>query len=284
MKKIINHNIQTMKSNWYMWLFPVFAIAISAVLFSRYYFEKGQVIKISFEEASVIEPEKTRLRFRGVTVGTVKQVVISEDTKSVIVSALLKKGSEEFAVSGTKFWLVSPKVNLQGLTGLDTIFEGPYISVLPGSPDGAFETNFKARVGTEATEALENTSVYDLITPTSESVSAGDSVTFRGLNVGSVTKVALMKSGQAVSVQLNIQNKYSKLIRSNTSFWRKVGIQANFGLFGSSVKVNSLDSIMHGGVEFATPNPPGEIARHLTFPLLQTAPKDYDKWNPKIDY
>jgi paraquat-inducible protein B len=116
-------------------------------------------------------------------------------------------------------------------------------------------------------------------------VSAGDSITFRGLVVGNVTKVSLSKSAQVAVVQINIQNKYVHLIRTHTVFWRKVGIQANLGLFSSVVKINSLDSIVRGGVEFFSPNSPGEIAKAgARYNLSAAPPKGYEKWSPNLEH
>jgi paraquat-inducible protein B len=285
MKNMIKQNINSVKLNWAVWLFPAFAVIIAIFLFQQYFFNHGLTIKIAFDEASVIQPEKTRLRYRGVDIGTVSNVSISDDRKAVIVSVLLTKGTNEFAVKGSQFWIVTPKVSLQGLTGLDTIFAGPYIEVLPGPVDGEPQTEFKGRLeANTAADIAESTSSYLLETANAESVSTGDAVTFRGINVGSIGKLNLSKTSQAVEIQINIQNKYTRLIRTNTVFWRKVGIQAKLGLFGSKNKVNSLDSIMHGGVEFFTPDKFGEMAKANTkFTLVPEAPKDSAKWNPKLE-
>lgn len=279
----VKTNVSTVRRRWYLWLFPLVAIGIAGYLFKQYFYDHGPMIKIVFDEASVIQAEKTHLRFRGVDIGTVKEVKISEDRKDVEVSVLLVKGADEFAVVGSKFWVVTPKVSLQGLSGLDTIFSGPYIEVAPGPREGEAQTVFKARSDAESRDASEYTSNYILEVKDAESISMGSSVTYRGVPVGTVGRMNLSKSGQSVEVQLNIQNRYVRLIRSNTVFWRKVGIQADLGLFGSKVQVNSLDSIMHGGVEFATPDNAGAMAKaNARFALAAEAPKNSDKWNPAL--
>jgi len=74
------------------------------------------------------------------------------------------------------------------------------------------------------------------------------------------------------------------LIRTNSVFWRKAGIKADLGLFNSEIKVNSFDSIMHGGIEFFTPNNPGAVAKAQSrYPLHGEAPKDSGKWNPQLE-
>ena len=282
--KMAKETIKKVTFSWYVWVFPLIAIGICAWLVKDAFSHKGPKIRISFEDASSIQAEKTRIRFRGVIIGTVKKVEISENQKEALVDVNLQKEAENFAVEGSKFWLVTPKVGLQGVTGLETIFEGTYIAVQPGNPDNAQKLDFKAKMGHEPEETNENTSLFILETSNAESITLGDSVTFRGIVVGTITEVNLAKGGQMVLVQIHIQNRYAHLIRSNTVFWRKVGVQAKLGLFSSEVKVNSLDSIMHGGVEFFTPDSPGERAKALTkFPVLQAPPKGSEKWNPKLD-
>jgi paraquat-inducible protein B len=259
------------------------AAGISGWLFIAYLNQRGPVIQISFDDASGIQVEKTQVRFRGVSIGAVKKVSISPDLKEAIVSVALRKDAENFAVEGSKFWMVLPKVDLQGVSGLETLFEGVYIAIQPGPLDAMPKDEFKGQVGLES-DSLENTIPYFLEASSVESISIGDSVTFRGLKIGAVTKVTLSKTSQFATIQINVQNRYSKLIRTNTVFWRKVGIQANLGLFNSEVKVNSIDSILHGGIDLFTPDQPGDIAKsHSRFALVAAPPKGWEKWNPKLE-
>lgn len=284
MKPLIERKISQVRSHWYIWLFPLFALIITGSMIKKYFEDKGPTISISFPDAANIEPEKTQVRFRGISIGTVKSVKISEDTKNVLVHVLLKKEASEFAVKGSKFWIVSPKVNIQGISGLETLFQGVYIAVQPGPLDGEHDEDFKGQMTLEVADPLENTSPFLIETASAESINPGDPISYRGLNVGTVTSVNLSKSSQTVLVQINIQNKYARLVRVNTGFSRKVGIQAKLGLFGSEVKVNSLDSIMRGGIELFTPDPPGDAAKaNHKFALLPAPPKNYEKWNPVLN-
>ena len=284
MKNQIKGHYKEVKSRWYLWLFPILAVLLTGYLFFQKFYNHGRTIAITFEEVSVIQPEKTKIRFRGVDIGTVRSLAISDDHKSVIVYCVLGKDAEEFAVEGSKFWVVTPKVSLAGLTGLDTIFSGPYIEASPGKPDAPIQTEFKARPDSEVKEFNEATTPFMIETSTAESISSNDAITFRGINIGTIGKLSLTKTAQGIDVQIHIQNKYVKLVRTNTVFWRKVGIQAKLGLFGSNIKVNSLDSIMHGGMEMFTPDKPGEVAKpHTKFVLASEAPKDVEKWNPNLE-
>jgi paraquat-inducible protein B len=285
MAKTVNQTVKSAASRWYIWLFPVFALAICGYLLNEYLKQQGPTIKILFDDASSIQAEKTKVRFRGVNIGSVKKITLSSDSKDVVVYVTLQKDAAQFAVEGSKFWVVAPKVDLTGISGLETLLGGTYITVLPGKPDGDFKDVFKGQEGADPNDSLEAMTHFTLDTPNLESITPGDAVTFRGLNVGSVSKVTLSKTAQMGVVQIQIQNRYTKLIRNNTVFWRKVGIQAKLGLFGADVKVNSIDSILHGGIEFFTPDPPAEIAKpHSKFDLSAAPPKGYEKWNPVLTW
>lgn len=283
MKNSVRRRIEALKTGWYIWLFPVVAVAISGWLLYDYFKQQGPRIHITFEDAASIVPEKTAVKFRGVAIGLVKDIYISEDQKSVTAEIILRKDASDFAVEGSKFSLITPKVNFQGVSGLDALFEGAYIAVLPGDAGGSPKFDFKA-LTTASVSPLDDTSAYLLEMISAESIGSGDAVTYRGVKVGSVTKIYFPKGGQKVVVQINIENKYTWLIRANTVFWRKIGVQAKLGLFGSEIKVNSMDSIMNGGVEFATPKQAGPMAKALEkFKLAAVAPKDVEKWDPVLD-
>ena len=285
MAKTVNQKVRSAASRWYIWIFPLFAVSICGWLLREYMKEKGPTIQIRFDDASNIQAEKTKIKYRGVIIGTVKKVTLTEDSKDVIAFVTLQKDAVQFAVEGSKFWVVAPKVNLTGISGLETLTTGTYITVVPGNPDGAYKDDFKGIEGATASDSMESSVHFTLESPNLESVSTGDSVTFRGLSLGTVSKISLSKTAQMGIVQLQIQSRYAKLIRTNTIFWRKVGIQAKLGLFGSEIKVNSMESILHGGIELFTPDPPGEVAKpHAKFSLVPAPPKDYEKWNPVLEW
>lgn len=279
----MKNRMSALKTGWYLWLFPLFALGITGWLLFDYYREQGPRIYISFDDASGIRTEKTTLRYRGVPIGKVKDMFISDDQKDVVVEVLLRKDAEQFAVEGSKFSLVTPKVGFQGITGLETIFEGSYIAVLPGKTNGEPKTEFKGLANT-STDPLDDTSAYIIESDSAESINQGAGVTYRGLKIGTVTKIGVAKGGQRVNIQINVENHFTWLIRANTVFWRKVGVQAKLGLFGSQIKVNSIESIMSGGLELATPSPAAPMAKALQkFQLAQEAPKDWTKWNTVLE-
>lgn len=276
--------MESLKSGWYLWLFPLAALGISCWLFLDFFNERGPEVHITFEDASGIQAGKTRVRFRGVSIGTVEKTLISGDNRYALVTVVLQRNAAHFAVDGSQFWLVLPKVGFQGVSGLETLFEGTYIAVQPGPPGGNQKDVFKGSIGKEINDSAEDTLAYYLEADNVGSIGPGDNVSFRGMNIGTVSKVSLSKTSQSVITQINIQRRYAKLIRSNTVFWRKAAVQANLGLFNSEIKIGALDSLLHGGIDLATPEPVGEIAKqHAQFELSAAPPKNWEKWSPKLE-
>lgn len=274
---------RTILSNWYLWLFPVIAGFICVYLAKNYYDQRGPTLRILFDDGNSLQAGKTRVRYRGVTVGTVEEVNLTEDGKDVAAIVSLQKQYENFAVVGTKFWVVTPKVSFQGISGLETLIEGTYVAAEPGKRDADYKDEFKGKLNSESSENLEDTVPYFIETPNADSMNDGDSVFYRGVKVGSVSKVILGKTAQTVLVQINIQNRYGKIVRTNSYFWQKRAVDAKLGLFHSELKINSMDTLLHGGIDMWTPDPPEAIAKHGThFPLLGAPPEGWDKSNPKL--
>lgn len=274
------------KIKWHLLIFPFFALIFVAWFGKKYYDEKGKEITVSFVDAKSIQPEKTKVFYRGVPIGVVNKVTISKDSTKAICHIALQREAEQFAVSGTRFYLVSPKVSFEGISGLETLISGSYIALEPSKKKGKPEKDFK---GEQSKEDLpeDNTSTFLMQTDHAESVSTGDSVFYRGIVIGNIGNIRLNKTAQKVLINLNIQNRHLKLMRTNTAIWKKQGVKADLGLFNSKIKINSLDTILKGGVEIGVPNNNAPLAtRGFVYNLLDDEPKDREdkKWNPALSY
>jgi paraquat-inducible protein B len=88
-----------------------------------------------------------------------------------------------------------------------------------------------------------------------------------------------------VDAHVFIQKRYSPLVFTNSQFWVISGVDVKGGLFtGVQMKVESLRSLLSGGIGFATPDKDmGNQAQNGdTFVLHDDEKKDWDDWAPKI--
>src|SRR4051812_38058482 len=108
--------LSVLRTGWYIWFFPLCALVVTGWLLYRYYNDRGPRIEITFEDASSVQAEKTPIRYRGVPIGTVQDVSLSADQKEAVAVVSLRKDASSFAVEGSRFSLIKPKVGFQGVS------------------------------------------------------------------------------------------------------------------------------------------------------------------------
>jgi len=95
--------------------------------------EFGPRITIKFKDGSGLRAGGTPIKYRGVPIGEVTALELSEDQQQVLVRARLRRSAVSIAREGSIFWVVRPEVGIGSITGLGTVITGPEIVVLPGT-------------------------------------------------------------------------------------------------------------------------------------------------------
>lgn len=108
-------------TNWSaIWVLPLIALAIGLWLGWKSMNEAGINITIYFENGEGIQVGKTQLMYKGIQVGKVTDLHVSDDIKGVVATVEVLKEAEPYLSKETRFWLVRPRVSLAGVTGLET--------------------------------------------------------------------------------------------------------------------------------------------------------------------
>ena len=124
------------------WLLPFIALCIGALLFFQIVQERGETITITFNDGAGLVADKTEVRYQGLQIGLVKKVNFTDNLQKVEVTANIFPEAANVLRKNTKFWLVQPNVSLAGISGLDSLVSGNYITLQPG--DGDRENQFIA--------------------------------------------------------------------------------------------------------------------------------------------
>src|SRR5690606_5107825 len=74
----------------------------------------------------------TPIRYKGLEVGEVDSVTLSDDLGHVVLQARITAAESRIARAGTQFWVVRPELGLMRTANLDTLVSGPYLEVAPG--------------------------------------------------------------------------------------------------------------------------------------------------------
>lgn len=243
--------------------------------------EQGIEILISFARSEGLE-EGAPIKYQGIALGQVKKVRLSDDYKRVLVSAYLQPEGARLARVGAKFWAVKPQIGISGAANLDTLIKGHYIALepAPGVP-GAGPTQYSFEgLQSPPVSRTEATGLNIVVWARQRgSIKEGTKVLYRQMAVGSVKSVELADNAQSVMFYINIEPRYVALVRQNSVFWNSSGVKVDFGLFkGASVRTESLESLLEGGIAFATPEPPAMGPQALPQSSFRLNEKPEDAW------
>lgn len=265
-----------------IWLVPLAALLISAVIGVQAWRERGTPVQIHFTRGEGLRPGDD-IRHRGVTIGRVERLELSDDGSGVRVDATLVRQATTFARAGARFWVVRPQLGLSGVSGLDTVIGPRYLAAEPG--DGLIMRQH-AGLDQPPTHATPEPGSRTLqITASAVSgLNNGSPVTYRQMTVGRVGGIRLADDATAIIIDLIIDPPYVDLVRSGSVFWNASGLDLAAGLFkGLKIEIESLQSLMAGGIAFATPDEPGEaVGNGHRFHLHDVAPEDARDWKPAI--
>jgi paraquat-inducible protein B len=268
-----------------VWIVPVIAIALGGWMVARDLKNRGPEITIEFADGSGVAADKTTLEHKGVSVGRVTDVQLKSDLTGVIVWVRLEKSAAELNRAGALFWIVHPEIGLSGIRGLDTLLTGARLNVRPGT--GEPVEHFVGLEKAPPPALPAEGKMFLLHSDRLGSLTTGAGVFYREMKVGVVETSRMSDDATGVVIRIHVDAPYTELIRTNTRFWNAGGFSFKIGLLGAELKNTSLESLISGGVAFATPPPEnGTLAPAATegaiFQVSAEPEKEWLKWSPKI--
>ncbi|HAS63945.1 MAG TPA: paraquat-inducible protein B [Vibrio sp.] len=221
----------------------------------------------------------TQIQYNSIKIGEIYAVTPNFDNNDVELKArILPEYAESIAREGSYFWLPQAKVGLSGVKNLENLLsQSINVEVGSGKPNDNFELH---------TQPYQPQGVqFTLQSEVRGSVTKGTPILYREIEVGSVTSVKLGEFADRVITEISINPDYAYLVRQNSVFWNSSGVDVSIGITGADIKSGTVDSLLRGGITFATPE--GEqlqsIAKHGQAFLLHSAPEqNWKKWRTAI--
>ena len=239
-------------NTWLVWLLPAVAALIGLSLVVHAWLGQGPEITINFKTAAGLEAGKTRVKYKDLTIGSVKSVRLAADGSHVAVGVALIKTDMDFTRTDTRFWVVRPRISLAGISGIDTLVSGSYIAVDTGKSEETI-SNFK---GLETAPNIVSGTPgrsFNLRAPDLGSLDIGSPIYYRRVEVGHVASYRLDPDGKAVSVQLFVDAPYDKFVTLDTRFWNASGVDVSLGADGFQLTTQSIAAVLGGGLAFGAP-------------------------------
>lgn len=233
-----------------VWLVPLIAVLVGLGLVVRSVLLAGPTITISFNSAEGLQQGKTQVKYKNVVVGEVKDISLEKNFQTVLVTVELTRRAAALAVQDTRFWVVRPRVDWGGVSGLSTLLSGAYIGVDIGTSKER-RTHF---VGLENPPSIthdQHGKKFALRTDNLGSLSIGSPVYYREIQVGRVAADKLDDDGNGVTVEVFIKSPYDKYVTEHTRFWNASGFDLSLNSRGLTLYTQSLISMLAGGIVFA---------------------------------
>ena len=251
-----------------IWLVPIVALIVTIGVAWTAYSDRGTVIEVEFADATGITPGETVLRFREITVGQVDSVAFSKDLTKVVVSIRVDQDVAQYIDSDASFWIVRPQVTAQGVSRLDTVLSGAFIEGYWDATVAGEQTRFTGLESPPLIREDKKGTWFILTSDKAEGLSEGAPILHRGVEVGRLENLRLTSDGNSVEADAFIEAPHDKKLTTATAFWNTSGFSVSLGANGLSLNVNSLASLLQGGVSFDTLSSGGKpVERGHSFAL-----------------
>jgi len=253
-----------------VWIIPVVAAIIGAALAFQTISQRGPLITITFDSAIGIEAGKTPIRYRAVDVGLVETVDIAGGAHDhIVVTARINKSAEKVITETARFWVVRPRLGAAGFSGLSTLVSGSYIAMGVGKDGAKKQRSFTGLEDPEYDTDAGKGQNFILSSASIHGMEPGVPVFFRGLQIGEVISDKLSEDEKSIEISVRIEEAHLDLIHTNSRFRDASGLSFSAGLDGVEMHMESVVSLIIGGIVVDTPGSPGPAASPGTkFPLL----------------
>ena len=268
------------------WLIPlIFTLLLAFIIawvFTDFRSASGPEIQVTFDSGHGLQPDDD-VKCRGITIGTVRSLELDGDGVVALVQ-LDPEASRRIARAQTRWWIARPKVGLSRVQGIDSLLGPRWIQVdpAPGETDPCFDFR-----GLDEPPIVASIGSGDLLLSLRASdrgtLHQGSSVLYRGVSIGTVLDTKLADDSTSVVAEVLIQAPFVPLVRVNSRFYQTGAFDLDIGFDGINARLDSLETLIVGGVSLVTPDAPGEtVESGHGFQVYQEPESAWLRWRPKI--
>ena len=223
-------------------------------------------IRLEFADVRGLGPG-AEVRYRGVRVGSVREIGLSPDGEKGVVTVLLEAEHAELARVSSMFWVVSPRFGglTGGATGLDTLVRDSYVAFLTPRGESPALSHASLVVGREVppqeavvpeVRQLERGDLrMTLLSTERHGLEVGAAVRLRGCAIGEVRIVDLAPDASHVRIEIGVREGFRRAITDRSEFW--IARPRVSGAILGGITVEDLGALLEPFVGLRTSEPMG---------------------------
>ena len=244
-----------------IWIIPAIALFVGVWMLYQYQANKGPTIYIEMPQAEGIIAGKTEIKVRSVKIGQIDSVRLSDSQDSVIARAQIDKSYEDLLTDDAKIWVVKPRIDETGISGMSTLLSGVYLEFAPGESN-TLKENFTLQEEPALIGKDVQGGRFKLLSYNAEVLDVSTGIFFKNYKIGQIETATFDWENQAMKYGIFIKAPYQNLITNNSIFWVNAGIEIDLSADGININTGSLSKLLKGGISVGLPDnqTPGEIA------------------------
>lgn len=237
-----------------VWIFPAITALIGFWVLYTHFAQQGKSFTLITSDANGVVAGRTIIKSRNVQVGKVDKVTLSPDLKKVLIKGSIDRNMSNLLKEDSIFWIVKPQIDIEGVSGLNTLLSGVYIEIMPGIKKEAPGSMVYPLADTPPIAALNAEGMrIELFSKQRNVVLQGAPVLFRGFRVGNVEQAQFDVNDRVMKYRIFIEKPYAPLLTKNIRFWREGGFNLRLSAKGASLDIPSLNVLFGGGISFDIP-------------------------------
>ena len=255
-------NVTTKPKISAIWIIPLIALLVGIWMLYQYQANVGPTIYIKMPHAEGILAGKTEIKVRSVKIGQIDAIRLSDSQDSVIARAQIDKNYNELLTDDAKIWVVKPRIDETGISGMSTLLSGVYLEFSPGE-----SKKLKERFVLQDEPALIGKDVkggrFQLLSYNAEVLEVSTGIFFKNYKIGQIETATFDWKNQAMKYGIFINEPYQNLITLNSIFWVNAGIEIDLSADGINISTGSLSKLLKGGISVGLPEQqaPGDLAQ-----------------------
>lgn len=186
------------------------------------------------------------IMYKGIEIGQITDVKLSEDKKSVIASAAIQPAFNDVLNQGSQFVLEEAKFSLTELENVSNLVTGNFLTLVPGI--GIKTRQFSVIRKNDLLRTKRLTTAIILISDDTYGLETGTQILYKGIPVGTVSNISLRNDKVVFDAQ--VSSKYAQLVKSQSRFFVSGSVDAQISGMGLSVTMPPVKRLLAGSISF----------------------------------